>query len=157
MARLLVDGMCGRLARYLRFCGHDAAYGPDRDVTTDEEKCRLAEAEGRTVVTRSRRLARRAPDAILLEVADLDGQLRSVRAAGIPLELPDRPRRCGRCNGVLRAVPSGSDLPEYVSDEAAELFRCIGCGQYFWRGSHWERVRSRLAAVPSAEGDSPEE
>ena len=34
--RLLLDAMLGKLATYLRMCGHDAAYALDRGVEADD-------------------------------------------------------------------------------------------------------------------------
>lgn len=149
VARLLVDGMCGRLARYLRFCGHDTAYVPDRGLEGDDAIIRLAEAEDRIVVTRDRDLASRASGSIRLESTNIDGQLRAVADVGISLELPERPTRCGRCNGSLRRVSSPTNPPSYVADDADAVFRCDRCGQWFWRGSHWERVDARLEPIRS--------
>lgn len=147
MARLLVDAMCGRLARYLRFCGHDAAFAPDRGVEADDAIEALAREEGRTVVTRDRSIGGDDLDVVLLEATDIDGQLREIAAAGIALEPSERPVRCGRCNGRLRPSGPTADPPEYVPDEAEALARCGRCGSYFWRGSHWDRVATRLERV----------
>ncbi|MFP4590968.1 MAG: Mut7-C RNAse domain-containing protein [Halobacteriales archaeon] len=149
MARLLVDGMLGRLARYLRFCGHDAAYAPDRGVEDDGAIAALARREGRTVVTRDRSICGDGLDVWHLEATDIDGQLREVAAAGLDLTPTERPRRCGRCNGRLRPGATAEDLPEYVPEGATALSRCRRCGRYFWRGSHWTRVSGRLERARS--------
>lgn len=146
MGQFLVDAMCGRLARYLRFCGHDAAYAPDRDVERDTAIADLANAEDRIVITRDRSLAACADEAILVDAHDIDDQLRTVMAAGVALTIDDRPRRCGRCNGPLKAVLPGADLPAYVPT-GVDPYRCARCGQLFWRGSHWDSVRRRLARI----------
>ena len=49
--------MCGKLATYLRMCGHDTAYALDRGVEDDDALLAIAEAEGRTPVTRDREVA----------------------------------------------------------------------------------------------------
>ena len=148
MARLLVDAMCGRLARYLRFCGHDTVYAPDRDLEADDALAAVADREGRTLITRDRSLAAEAEAAILLTERDIDDQLAAVQAAGISLTMPEHPERCGRCNGRLRRrSPSATDI-EYVPDDFdGPTFVCVRCGQIFWRGSHWDRVAARLASV----------
>ncbi|MFB6073645.1 MAG: Mut7-C RNAse domain-containing protein [Haloarculaceae archaeon] len=144
--RLLVDAMCGRLATYLRMCGHDAAYAFDRGVEADDELLTLAAREDRRLVTRDRDLAAAAPDAVLLSSRDIDGQLRELRDAGVRLSLPDEPTRCGTCNGPLERVASDAETPEGAPDPAREpVWRCRDCGQHFWRGSHWDDVAARLA------------
>lgn len=151
MGRFLVDQMCGSLARHLRFCGHDTAYAPDRDITADRAIIEAAHEDDRTVITRDRALAADAEDAILVTAHDIEGQLASVAEAGYPLELADEPTRCGRCNGRLERRPSAAATPGYVPDDLdGPVFACRDCNQYFWRGSHWEAVAKTLERVRSA-------
>lgn len=154
MARFLVDTMCGRLPPYLRLCGHDTVYAPDRDIEADDALLAVAVAEDRTILTRDRRLADRAEAAILLTERETAGQLSELAAAAVDLSPTETPRRCGRCNGAVESV-SGIDpeIPEYVPDElprdemAATLWRCRSCTQYFWKGSHWKRMVEMLESV----------
>ena len=147
MARFLLDVMLGKLASYLRMCGHDAAYARDRGVEEDDALLAWAETEDRTLVTRDRQLATRAADALLVESRDVVDQLRELAAAGVTLEL-GVPRRCANCNAALVRVSEGEDTPDYApgTDERS-VWRCPGCGQYFWRGSHWDDVAETLARV----------
>jgi uncharacterized protein with PIN domain len=134
--RLLVDPTCNRLVPYLRMCGHDAASAAERGVEDDEGLLALARAEHRRPVTRSAGLAARA------------ARLRSLRAAGVDLTLDERPSRCGRCNGSLDRVPPDESGPDYAPDgDAFDRWRCRDCGQVFWKGGHWDRVRERLAGL----------
>jgi hypothetical protein len=138
--------MLGRLARYLRMCGHDAAYALDRGVEDDDALVAIARAEGRTLLTRDASLAARAADATLLVEREVTDQLRELRAAGVDVSLADRPTRCGACNGPLDTVAATADLPDYAPDPAeTAVWRCRRCGQCFWKGSHWDDVRRRLA------------
>lgn len=147
--RLLLDAMLGTLASYLRMCGHDAAYALDRGVEADDRLIALARDEDRLLVTRDVALAARAGDrALLVESREVTDQLRALRAAGVDLSLPDRPTRCGACNGSLDPVPADGTTPEYAPDPAGtDCFRCPDCGQVFWRGSHWADVRDRLSGL----------
>lgn len=145
--RLLLDAMCGRLAVYLRMCGHDAAYALDRDVEADDQVLALANEEGRTLVTRDVRLAGRAGDAVLLDTTDVREQLRELRVAGVDLTLTEDPTRCGRCNSALDPVPVDEQMPEYVPDGMSDVWRCPACGQHFWKGSHWDDVRATLTEI----------
>ena len=138
--------MCGKLAVYLRMCGHDTAYALDRDVEADDRLLALARSEDRRLVTRDRDLAGRAEDALLLTATDVREQLRECRAAGVTLALDDRPARCGRCNG--RVEPVDGDSPDYAPDpETVDQWRCPDCGQVFWKGSHWDDVAATLAGL----------
>ncbi|MFB6172647.1 MAG: Mut7-C RNAse domain-containing protein [Haloarculaceae archaeon] len=146
--RLLLDVMCGKLAVYLRMCGHDAAYALDRDVEADDCVLALARAEDRTLVTRDVELAARADGSILLRSRDVHEQLRALRDAGVALTPSETPERCGRCNARLVPVASDAETPAYAPDPAeTPTWRCPACGQHFWRGSHWDDVRATLAAL----------
>ena len=156
--RVLVDVMCGTLATYLRMCGYDAAYALDREIEADDRILSLAATENRTLITRDRELAGRAGDAglgaVLLTARDVLDQLREVDAAGLAVALADEPTRCGRCNGRVERVAVGDgdgvspvDRPEYVPDDVGSArrgWRCADCGQWFWKGGHWDDVTARL-------------
>ncbi len=138
--------MLGKLASYLRMCGHDAVYAGDRGVTADDRLATLARREGRRLLTRDRQLAARTDDGLLVESTAIDAQLRELRAAGVRLTLADEPARCGRCNGRVERPPADAERPEYVP-AADPVWRCRDCDQWFWKGSHWEQVADRLAVV----------
>ena len=150
---VLLDVMCGTLATYLRFCGYDAAYALDRGVESDDRLLALAAEEGRLLVTRDRELAARVDaredtERVLLTERDVLDQLRELRAAGLPVELADQPRRCGQCNGpVERDDTPIAERPDYVPEDAHPVWQCRNCGQRFWKGSHWVRVAERLDGV----------
>lgn len=140
--------MLGTLSTYLRMCGHDAAYALDRDVEADDEIAKLARDEDRALLTRDAELARRLDDAILLTSHDVLDQLSELRESSIDISLPERPQRCGTCNGSLERVPGDASLPAYAPDPVSTpVWRCQNCGQYFWKGSHWTDVRERLSEL----------
>ena len=157
---VLLDVMCGKLATYLRLCGYDAAYALDRGVEADDRLLALAAAEGRVLLTRDRELTARAPsvdpavDAVLLTERDVLDQLRELDAAGFSVGLADEPARCGTCNGPVERVDAGEegvpDRPEYVPDDVGAArpgWRCTECGQWFWKGGHWDDVAARLEGI----------
>jgi len=146
--RLLLDAMLGKLARYLRLCGYDAAYALDRGVEADDALREVAAAEGRTLLTRDRDLAARVDGAVRLTERDVLDQLRELEAAGFEIALAAEPARCGVCNGPVERAPVDGSFPAYVPDAAGTgelaVWRCRNCGQHFWKGGHWEDVRDRL-------------
>ena len=145
---LLLDVMLGKLARYLRMCGYDAAYALDSEVEADDELRAWAESDGRTLVTRNRQLAARTDGSVRIDARDVTDQLRELRAHGFELSLATRPARCGRCNGSVDGIDEDEPVPDYAPDPAeTPCYRCRDCGQVFWKGSHWDDVRERLEHV----------
>lgn len=146
--RVLLDVMCGGLDAYLRMCDHDTVYAGDRGLEADDDLLALARAEDRTLITRDVALANRATGAIPLESHEVEDQLAELAAAGVDLSLADEPSFCGRCNGPLERLASGTSTPEYAPDPAdIDVWRCRRCGQHFWRGSHWDRVEETLSRI----------
>lgn len=144
----LLDVMLGKLATYLRFCGYDTAYALDRDLEADDDLLALAEHEGRTLLTRDVQLAERADRGCLLIERDPHEQLRELADAGLPLEPTAEPARCGRCNASVERVDERAETPAYAPDPSeTPQWRCTACGQVFWRGSHWERMRETLRTL----------
>ncbi|MBS1263117.1 MAG: hypothetical protein MAG715_00286 [Methanonatronarchaeales archaeon] len=141
--RLLVDDMLGSLARWLRIAGHDVLYGGDVEGG-DDALLRRSREEGRVLVTRDVELASRSGDSVLLGTRDLDEQLSKV-ADALGLELEPVMERCTLCNSEL--VPAESVDEDYVPEDAEDLMVCSSCGRYYWRGSHWERIRERLGRI----------
>lgn len=146
--RFLLDTMLGKLATYLRMCGYDAAYTLDDGIEDDDAILERVRESDRTLVTRDRELADRAPDAILLQSREVEDQLRELAAAGVDLSLAEEPSRCGVCNGLLERVAPTDRTPEYAPDPAdVDVWRCDDCGQHFWQGSHWDDVAATLSEL----------
>jgi uncharacterized protein with PIN domain len=133
--------MLGRLARYLRFVGHDTVYLKDR---SDAEIIRYVRAEGRRLITRDRALARRTPDSLLLESPHIADQFRDVVRS-----VPSAPFvvtfvRCTLCNGLLEPLPAEQATPGLAPRNRA-LWRCRDCEHVYWEGSHTDRIRTQVA------------
>lgn len=136
--------MLGRLARWLRLLGYDAAYLPDTD---DLAVVRLARAEGRTVLTRDIGLAaRRGLDVLLIDSESLNPQLAQVlREVGSP-PAPAAPR-CMACNvPLVELSPAGAEgrVPPYVLRAHEAFTECPHCRRVYWEGTHWQQIRERL-------------
>jgi len=147
----LADEMLGRLARYLRFVGDDTEYA--RGEADDEIRAR-AIREGRTLLTRDRRLAAATPGAILLRSVTIDAQWRELRVARPDLATVVRFDRCSLCNGrLLPRSPGGN--PGGSARRAASAtpeFACERCGHLYWEGSHTAGIRRRLERWAREEG-----
>lgn len=145
--QLLLDGMLGRLARWLRLLGYDAAYENDAE---DVYLARRARAEGRVLLTRDHALAaRRGLETLLITSEKLDEQIEQVREALGP---PPEPvlSRCNRCNVPLQDVSPedvADQVPPYVLRTQDAFRRCPECGRIYWAGTHLEHMSEQVDAV----------
>jgi uncharacterized protein with PIN domain len=147
--RFVADVHLGTLARRLRLAGFDTAYSNDAG---DDELAAIAQRDGRALLTRDRALLRRRIVAHGYVVRETNPPrqfaevLRHFDAAGSA-----RPfSRCVRCNGRLQEVPKASvarALLPRTREHHDRFWQCDRCGQLYWRGSHWEKLRR---AVESA-------
>lgn len=147
--RFVLDVHLGRLARYLRMLGFDSLYRNDCD---DETLADLSRRERRILLTRDRGLLKRSAvtHGYLLREADPRAQLAEVvrrfDLGGVLAEFT----RCMRCNGLLEPVAKATIehrlLPKtrrYYDEFAV----CRDCGRIYWKGSHYEDMRRRLAGL----------
>jgi uncharacterized protein with PIN domain len=148
---LLLDAMLGRLARWLRLMGYDAAYLAD---TPDLLIVRKARAESRLVLTRDHTLARqRGIETLLIESGEIDQQIAQVVEAIGPTGDPPTPR-CVTCNQPL--VPADREtvrdrVPPYVLRTESEFRICEQCRRVYWPGTHWESVEERIDSIENQE------
>jgi uncharacterized protein with PIN domain len=149
--RFACDGSLGALARWLRAAGYEAASHPG---VGGEQLARAARDAETVLLTSDRRVferrdVREGTVRALHVPCSLarDAQLAHVlRALGLGL----RPPRCMGCGGPLVTIDKEAVRPRIPPRTAAwqdEYFLCRGCGQLFWRGTHWERIRTRLSAA----------
>jgi len=145
--RFLADSMVGKLARWLRALGYDAAY---ERAMADAELVERAREEGRIILTRDRRLLerRRLESGFLVGPDDPMAQLSQV-AHAFDLRLdPDRWfRRCLDCNVPM--LPAAADevrgrVPAHVLSTQDRFARCPACGRVFWAATHVDGMRRRL-------------
>lgn len=146
--RFACDAMLGGLARWLRAAGYDASW---HDGINDGDLIRLARAEGRTVLSSDDDLFEFAvvrdgtvPALFVPRGLDVQAQLAHIIRE---LRLPLREPRCMACGG---------ELTEMTKEEAAgrvpprslafypRFWKCVGCGQAFWHGTHWGKIEERL-------------
>lgn len=144
--------MLGRLARWLRVLGYDAAYGEGH--LADRELVRWSLAEGRQLLTRDRGIPRELPACpcfIVRSEAPLE-QLRDVVAhfgLAMPAELFTR---CLVCNVPLEevtdaALEEGAAAPPPAARDGGPLRRCPSCRRLYWEGTHTRRMRAALAGA----------
>ena len=142
----VADGHLGKLVRHLRLLGVDIVY--DRDAE-DPQLVAIAASQNRALLTRDRRL--------LMHSAVRHGYyLRSQNPFEQTTEVLRRFElgahirpfsRCLRCNAPLRPVAKDAvvDRLEPLTRIYYERFQnCSGCGQIYWSGSHFDKLRDRV-------------
>ena len=139
--RFLADSMLGTLAKWLRILGYDTVYDAGLD---DNELVRLARAEGRILLTRDGGLLqRKGPQYLFIASQVLQEQLAQVlRAFG--LHANHAFSRCPVCNTPLEDVPkhdAWGQVPPFVFQTQERFSLCPACNRFYWRGTHWQRMR----------------
>jgi uncharacterized protein len=144
----VADAMLGSLARKLRALGFDTSYygsGEDSGLVD------LATQESRTILTSDRSLASRALGrglhVILLTEKNDRMRVRQLakayRLSGMPLVRGDS--LCSVCGSGLAKLGRrdvAGLVPPAVERGHRLFYRCTSCGQIYWRGSHWKKLRS---------------
>lgn len=151
--RFILDVHLGRLARYLRLLGFDAAYSSEG---ADETLAARSAAEHRIVLTRDIGLLKRAEvtHGYWLRNTDPQHQVAEVVDA---LDLRGRFApfsRCMRCNAKLETVPASrvrSELPAGIRERYERVSRCRDCGRLYWAGSHYDRLTRLVASLSGHE------
>jgi uncharacterized protein with PIN domain len=153
--RFLADAHLGGLARFLRMLGFDTLH---RNAFEDEEIRRIADQEGRVVLTRDRELlkCREIRRGCYVRALKPEGQLQEV-AARYGLAALARPfTLCLCCNVPLVAIEKAAvahRVPEAVLATQENFSHCRSCDRVYWPGSHYERMRQalrRVCAAPAA-------
>jgi uncharacterized protein with PIN domain len=147
--RFAVDKMLGRLATWLRLIGLDTIY--DRDLS-GQALLRHARSEGRTVLTRDRRLLKRPPPptVVLITSDHFRDQVRRVVDAFNLDPLACLFSRCTRCNTPLIGIPRADvtdRVPPYVLATQERYAQCPTCHRIYWSATHCEHVRHELASL----------
>jgi uncharacterized protein with PIN domain len=156
--RFAVDCMLGRLARWLRILGHDAAYFHKIE---DADLVKLALRERRVLLTRDTRLVRRraARTALLIRSHLLEEQLQEVgRWKPEALRAPKLGRRCLVCNEATLSVEKASvrtRVPAYVYHTQSRFLRCPSCDRIYWRATHVADMLRRLRQGGTVDRDGP--
>jgi uncharacterized protein with PIN domain len=147
--KFILDGMLGKLARWLRMMGHDVTYSTE---LSDDELLQTAKEESRVLLTRDLELYQRAT-ARSIEAFYVEGLTEAERLTemgarfGIPLTIDLEKSRCPRCNTQLKTVPK-DEIDDKVQPNTLkyydEFWVCPNCGHVYWQGAHWSKIRATL-------------
>ena len=148
----VADGHLGKLVRDLRLLGLDVLYNRDAQ---DRQLLELATTGHRALLTRDRRLLMHA-------MLQHGYYLRSQNPREQTLEVLRRFElasalapftRCLSCNAALRPIDKAEvfdQLKPLTKIYYEQFRRCAGCGQIYWQGSHFDKLRGRVEEVRAA-------
>ena len=146
--RFLCDEMLGQLCRYLRAAGYDTVFANNGDP--DRDLLRQCHEEGRYFLTQDQlvREHKAARDiALILPQGDID-QLAALLGTYFQLDWLSRAfTRCLKDNTLLLPADavSAASVPPDARRPDEILTICPACRRVYWRGSHYKRMRARLA------------
>ena len=141
-SRFILDVHLGKLARYLRMLGFDAAYDHDWD---DDEIISSALRDKRIILTRDLGILKqsRVTHGYWLRHHEPLEQLRETLAA---LDLASQVQpftRCMECNGTIAPVGRHGirgEIDEDIWARFDEFRRCGACHKIYWKGSHYRHM-----------------
>ena len=139
----VVDGMLGKLAKWLRILGFDTRC----ERLDTREQVEIYQKQGLLLITRNRRWSGQ-PRMFCLTANNPAEQLREV--VSLAAVRPQEVRlleRCVRCNQRLLKTASEDAfgrVPDYVFETHPSFHRCPNCERIYWRGSHPKRMVQRL-------------
>lgn len=147
--RFIADAHLGKLAGYLRLLGFDTLYFND---IGDRGLVDRAGRGGRIVLSRDRLLLMRKEvlhGAYLYEQEPRASLEYLLRRYGLCRETQPF-TRCMSCNGLLDEVERATvlaEVPPGVAEIQQLFWRCQGCGQLYWQGTHWAKLRDLVKMV----------
>jgi uncharacterized protein with PIN domain len=145
------DGHLGKLTRNLRLFGFDTAYSARAD---DRELLDIMAREDRALLTRDRRLLMHSivRHGYCPRSQTADEQTAEVLGRFNLLGLIAPFTRCLRCNVALQDASKAEvieDLEPLTKIYYDHFRRCPGCGQIYWAGSHFQKLRKRIERIQS--------
>ncbi|WP_432698399.1 Mut7-C RNAse domain-containing protein [Marinobacterium sp. YM272] len=147
--RFIADAHLGRLVRDLRMLGFDTLFNPDWD---DAELARISADQHRILLTRDKALLmrravthgcylrHRPPFALLADLMDRLDLCRLINPF----------TRCIRCNALVSPTSTEDAQPDLPRDRGGiepPFYRCTGCRQVYWKGSHYRAMLKKIARL----------
>ncbi len=151
--KIIVDGMLGDLAKWLRLLGIDTRYERNMDdealieevlkenailITSDEELSYKALKRNIKVILMKKKKTRKEMIKQLLKELKIDKNEINIGS------------RCMVCNNVLKIVEKDfatEYLPEGIKNRYTEFWYCEKCKKLYWYGSHWLNIEKELNEI----------
>jgi uncharacterized protein with PIN domain len=129
--------------------GHDVKYS---NSMGDSELLTIAKKEQRILLTRDFELYKHAVakqvDAFYVEGQTEEERLTELAARfDIRLEIDMATSRCPKCNTQVKPISKeeiASRVEKNTLEHYTEFWECPKCGQVYWQGAHWRKIRETL-------------
>lgn len=146
--KFLLTPELGRLAKWLRAMGHDAALFKGRTP----DLLAKATAEGRTILTRLTSLqGHKGTPVVSIQSDQLQKQLKELKKLrGIQWPSKNLFSRCIVCNVPVEAVAkerAKGKVPPHVFQTQDNFSYCPQCRRIYWNATHWERASNFLRTI----------
>jgi uncharacterized protein len=152
--QFLLDGMLGKLARWLRMLGYETLYLKD---SSDQELLSLAKRDSLTLLTSDEELYRTATmrniDAALVQGHTEPERLAELAERyNLRLEIDTTISKCPMCGSSIREV-SKENVEKLVLPTTFKLYQsfwvCANpkCAKVYWHGSHWKKIEQTLESA----------
>jgi uncharacterized protein with PIN domain len=155
--KFIVDINAGKVAYWLRVMGYDALLFKEPD---DSILVKTALMQDRIILTRDREIFKRRlvssgkVRAMLLQDYSVTNQVKSVMEF-YKLDYNYSPfSLCLECNTKLESrigEEVRDRIPPHVYKTHSTYMECPACHRLYWKGTHWEAMSRRLAAMSRAE------
>ena len=141
MKKFLLDENLGKLAKWLRFLGYDAAIYKSISL---HNKIRLANKEKRIYLTRDKKVAKLKQkfSRKLIKSENYREQLKELKGY-IEFDENRIMTVCPNCNRILKNTTKEKVknlVPEFIYKNHNEFKVCFHCGRVYWKGSHYEKI-----------------
>jgi uncharacterized protein with PIN domain len=152
--------MLGKLTRWLRMLGHNVKYSNKLD---DAQLIAIAKKERRILLTRDLELYQQAT-AKGVQAFYIDGKTEAEKLAklaqkfGINLEIDMTISRCPKCNAQVKSTSKEKvkgKVEETTFNYYDMFWECPKCGQIYWQGAHWTRIRKTLEEAKELTKNKP--
>jgi uncharacterized protein with PIN domain len=148
MMKFVADRTLGKLAKKLRVLGFDAVYWRGGKL---DEAAKAAAAEGRVLLTRSRRIQGKA-EGLQVVVVEADDPKEQIHQVLSTLELQPEAvnffSRCLMCNEALAPIAKEEvegKVPDFIYRSYDSFHICPRCHRLYWPGTHFQRMKKEIA------------
>ena len=147
--KLILTRELGRLAKWLRIFGFDAAYFKQPRFA---KLLLTAMKEDRIILTKNTRIGKHRGVRIVRIKSDILSEQLSQSFKELNTE-PEQDKmfsRCTICNQELKMVAKDevkSKVPEFVFEAQEKFLVCPKCSRIYWQGTHWGNVSDVLKKI----------